>query len=633
MFGFWKKTVDYQKIQSFSDAIGAIKLFIWMQDFEKAHIALREIREKEKASFNTSLIEIRDTQEKTRLTNEFNRNNKIIEDLEYKVKVKEEEYKEKKAKETFTLKFKKIREELYQLGKTNRHQDALLLLGTFFEENKENLLVVKFYDEEKKKILKAIAIQRKKEESNLKKNAETEAMKLIWETIKGKEVSEEWNEENKTEKVWFDILAPFKRWKKLLETIKEWRKRRKLLDEVTQLIEVENQVNMEVAKNKLEKVHQWLIKELSMNNIEWYEFFGKILWADRITGDTFWFHDEKEKYNFFLWDATGHGVKAGLIVSLLSRLFSTHVAWNYLTKFVLEVNNWLKQELQSRNFITWIFFEITKTEIDHIRFVGMWHEPLFVYRDKTKTVEKYIPGWLAAWIRLIKDISFVKEKDIFMEANDILICYSDGIAEARNVEGTLFWVDGIEQTFKKIAPIEKNLGKIYNFLMDEVKIWRGWSKFEDDATIMLLRRDENKDVIKNQNNSYIQEVAKKEGIGKFGMRKFIGKTREEIEKELEIVRKQKELASVIKVLENLYYTWEILRLKQEAIRFIKAWFIDKKINYYLKKAIANENNYKIDQKEKKILAKYNVLEELFKKWDYDTVIKECNEIIAKNWTI
>jgi hypothetical protein len=56
-----------------------------------------------------------------------------------------------------------------------------------------------------------------------------------------------------------------------------------------------------------------------------------------------------------------------------------------------------------------------------------------------------------------------------------------------------------------------------------------------------------------------------------------------------------------------------LKLKQEAIRYIKADYIDKRINYYLKKAIDNEIKYRIEQKNSKIINKYNVLKELEKK--------------------
>jgi len=51
---------------------------------------------------------------------------------------------------------------------------------------------------------------------------------------------------------------------------------------------------------------------------------------------------------------------------------------------------------------------------------------------------------------------------------------------------------------------------------------------------------------------------------------------------------------------------------------------------YLKKAIAKENDYKVEQKNQKMENKYNVLIELYKKSDYRTVINEINEIIAKD---
>ena len=84
------------------------------------------------------------------------------------------------------------------------------------------------------------------------------------------------------------------------------------------------------------------------------------------------------------------------------------------------------------------------------------------------------------------------------------------------------------------------------------------------------------------------------------------------------------------MLSSLYYTGEFLKLKQEATRYIKEGFIHKKINYYLKKAIDNEEAYKIGQRNTKMENKYNVLLELYKKKDFNTVIQECNDIIAKD---
>lgn len=47
----------------------------------------------------------------------------------------------------------------------------------------------------------------------------------------------------------------------------------------------------------------WLIKELDNDNLLWYELYAKILWKDKISGDTFWFSEDDSAYKFFLWDA------------------------------------------------------------------------------------------------------------------------------------------------------------------------------------------------------------------------------------------------------------------------------------------------------------------------------------------
>ena len=167
-------------------------------------------------------------------------------------------------------------------------------------------------------------------------------------------------------------------------------------------------------------------------------------------------------------------------------------------------------------------------------------------------------------------------------------------------------------------------------LIQELTTFKWWTKFLDDASILLLKREKERDLIKKW-DILLKEIAEKEKLKKEEIKKLEWESRKEINKKLEEIRRQKETQRIIKVLWDLYYSWEILQLKQEAIRYIKEWYIDKKINNYLKKALENENKYKIEQKNIKMQNKYNVLMWLYKKWDYDTVIKEVEDIILKDW--
>lgn len=292
-------------------------------------------------------------------------------------------------------------------------------------------------------------------------------------------------------------------------------------------------------------------------------------------------------------------------------MFNKYVKSKRLDELTYEINNWLKQDLKSRNFITWIFFEIIKNQIWSINFVWMWHEPMLIYKTKTAKVEKIVAWWLAAWIRIMKDSQNVRVSHIELENDDILITYSDWILENKNEDGEFYWIERLKETFQKVASYSKDVNEIYEYIINDIKLFKQASKFDDDASILILKRNTEKDIQDNK-SKYLKDLSIKEWLEKKDIKRLIWKNKQEIKKELESIKKEKETKRVIKNLEALYYTWEILRLKQEAKRYISEGYIHKKINYYLKVAINKENEYKIEQKNNKIANKYNILKQLEK---------------------
>lgn len=634
MFSLFKnKEKNLEKVNWYKQAIKMIKFFMATYDWEKAKDAIEEIKEKELRWYN-ELIENLNTQDDELLIwKEKNRQNKIYEEkvqelnaLENKLEKLKINYEEQREKDRFKVRFTNIKKELNILIRKNKGEAAINLLNQFLDENKNKEIVIKFYNKEKKYILKNLKKFKKVEDDKLKQNAKLEAMKLIWENVN---LDNENSDENNKKNIWF-----FKKLKNKInfyKTFKEKLRKKKLLDEISLLIEEDSKVKNDIATQKLVNIHKWLIKEISQNNMIWYHFYGKILWADKISGDAFWFNEEKNKYNFFIWDATWHGIRAWFIITLLSRLFNESVNKS-LQELIYQVNNGLKQDLKSRNFITGIFFEIEKKNIHKIKYVGMGHEPMLIYKAKDRKIEKLIPGWLAAWIRIINNPEQIKVKEIDLDNWDIVLSFSDWIAEAKSEEWIFYWIDRLIKAFEQIASTWAPLNSIYEHILNDVKYFKWWSNFVDDVTLLLLKRDIERDII-DKNSEYLKELTLKWKISQRDVKKIVWKTKDHIEKEVEKIAKDKKIKSIIKSLETLYYTWEILKLKQEAIRFIKDWYIDAKINHYLKKAIENEEKYKIEQKSQRVRNKYNVLKELLKKWDYMTVIRETEDIIAKDWNI
>ena len=633
---FFKTKVVPKNIKEFDEAIKAINIYILLSEWNNAKQAIEEIEKKEQESLDLLLDKLRKDQSKesTKVKNELIKENSIkvkeINKIKGKLKIKEEKYIKNEEQERFKIKFKIIKDEIDILTWIKKNSQALNLLQKFLEDHKDKDIVIKFYNKEKKKILKNIEKEKVKYNETIKQNARNEALNLIWQTIKSSSSSSDEKSEKKVAKkgMFRFFIKKLNIYKKLKENIKN----KKLLDDINILIEENSKVKDDIAEKMLENIHKWLIKEITNDKLIWYELYWKILWADKISWDTFWLYDDDKKYVFFLWDATWHWIRAWLIVTLLSRLFNKFLKNSDLKSLVYSVNNWLKQDLQSRNFITWIFFEIERKQIWKVNYVWMWHEPMLIYRTKEKKVEKIIPGWLAAWIRIIKEKDSMKVGKIELGNEDILIVYSDWITDNKNINWDYYWIEKLQESIMKIAPFTRDVNKIYDHIINEIKTFRWWTSFSDDVSVLILKRNNAKDLQDNK-SEYLQNLTIKEWLKNNELKKLIWKNKEEIFAELEKIRKAKEIERIIKNLEKLYYTWEILKLKQEAIRYIKEDYIDKRINFYLKKAIDNEIKYRIEQKNSKIKNKYNVLKELESKWDYNTVISEIEEIIAKDWNV
>jgi len=574
-----------ESIKRYEDAVKSIKTLLLLSEWDKAKQVLGEIRDTEKTAFD-KLIKKLDTEwdtifsesEKKKQRKIYNKKESQISKLLFNVETQEKKHKDKIIAAKFKIRFKKIKSEIQLLTKTGKSPQALNILQSFLEDNKDNSTVIKFYNKERAKILKWLEIIKQQEAKKIKQNLQEEAFQLAWKTIKTEEyVSDKEKKEKKT------FIHELKEKLNFYKILKEKIKKKKLLDEVTLLIEENDATNKNIAESKMATIHKWLTKEIYTDQMFGFDLYWKILWADKISGDTFGFQDNKDKYSLFLGDATGHGIKAGLIVTLMTRLFNTFVARKSLTELAFEINNGLKQDLQSRNFITGILFQVDKEDTNNINYVWFGHEPMLVYRKQKREIEKIIPWWLAAWIRMIKNVEDIKEKQLTLSDGDMVLSFSDWVVEAKWMKWEFYWMDRLRKSFLVHAQLEKDSTSVYNKIIDDLITFRWGTAFVDDTTIMILRRDEEND-IQSRDSKYIKTLNEKQPLNKKDYNRLYWKSKKQIEEELKAIKKEKELQLIVANLKKHYQIWEFLTLKQEAVRHIKNWWVHKDINMYLRKS-------------------------------------------------
>mgnify|MGYP007121701321 FL=1 len=199
-------------------------------------------------------------------------------------------------------------------------------------------------------------------------------------------------------------------------------------------------------------------------------------------------------------------------------------------------------------------------------------------------------------------------------------------------DGKLYGIEKLEKIFLRSAQTGAGIKDIYDSIIEDLKLYRWGTSFSDDTSVLMFRRNHLKDLLTAESEE-IAKITAQEQLSRKEIRRLEWKNKKEMEEELLEIKKEKQINNIINILKGLYYTGEFLKLKQEATRYIKEGYIHKKINFYLRKSIDNEESYRIKQKNTKMENKYNVLVELYKKKDFNTVIQECNEIIAKDGNV
>lgn len=625
------------QVDNFKDVILKFNALLWLWMYDLLEKWISEIKQKE-----TNIIDLLKNEE-------FSRKKILKAEKEYNKKILLLDNIEKKI---FVLKNKQI-----QINKKKEMQS--LLKNTKLElENlvkKEDLYITKEYIEKKisdnnyrdlnivwflNKKLNEVSIKIRKNEllKNKKENSIEEVkglLKSIWENSNLDLVDIDSKIKNKQ---FIEIFNNIKKYLNKLYYFFDKRTHNRVLDELNSiLIDTKIELNENELDNKdlIEKYHFWMTKILSWTKINGYDFYWKVLWADKITGDTFVFHEKNDRYWFSIWDATWHWLRAWLIVSKFTKLFSDMVnSFDKLDIFSMELNNNLKSSLKSWNFLTCLLFEIEKKSPSNLKIIWMWHEPIYIYRKQKKIVEEYRFIWLAWWIRKITNLSSVKINDFHIDDWDILVSYTDWIIEAKSKFWEMYWLNRFKEKFLSISNQTWDLKKIYDFLITDLKTFSWKVNYDDDVTIILFSRNTKTDLVNDEEIlSIIKNSEYKINDWDINFKKIKWKTKESILEELNNIRLKRELNVVIQKLTELYKDWEILKLKEEAIKYIKQWYVSSKINNLLKKSIKMEELYKVNIRNKKLEIKYKTLVSLYNKGDYKTVIKDAYDVVLKNGNI
>lgn len=209
--------------------------------------------------------------------------------------------------------------------------------------------------------------------------------------------------------------------------------------------------------------------------------------AAEIGGDSFDFIQKENHTLIYIGDVTGHGVPAGLVMMMVDTLIDTFAdTQNQADQILIHTNKYLKHRINATMFMTMLMLR-WQHDTKKFYLAGAGHEHLvhFSAKENRAMIEK--TGGIA--LGMVPDISnIVKEREISFETEDILVAYSDGVTEAKNLRGELFGLERLRKITEYCGKSKMTVSKTFGLISDEFSNFTGQHVQEDDMTIIIMKQ-------------------------------------------------------------------------------------------------------------------------------------------------
>jgi serine phosphatase RsbU (regulator of sigma subunit) len=202
--------------------------------------------------------------------------------------------------------------------------------------------------------------------------------------------------------------------------------------------------------------------------------------ATEVGGDYYDFHvDNDDTLTIVIGDATGHGLKAGTMVTTAKSLFNTHAANPDIIKtfheFTRVIKN-MKMHLMS------MCLSLIKINGNKLTLSAAGMPPALLYRkSEDKVHELILKGMpLGAYEGFPYQL-----KETTLNPGDTLLLLSDGYPELFNKNMDMFGYDRVTDEFTKAAELEPE--EIIKELKNSGSDWIGGGDPDDDVTFVVIK--------------------------------------------------------------------------------------------------------------------------------------------------
>lgn len=220
-----------------------------------------------------------------------------------------------------------------------------------------------------------------------------------------------------------------------------------------------------------------------------YDVHGISL-PDRIVGGDFFDYlqtdGETDRLPIVIGDAASKGLRAAAqalyLVGGLRMAVSYHAK---ITTLMSRLNRLLNQAFSEEQFVSMFYVELFHDRNGLVLYANAGHNSPFVYHAHDGRMEMLEPTGQV--MGPFPDEKYVVE-NTYLHPDDILVMYTDGISEARDVGGEMYGEQRIADIVRTLA--DRTAEEICKGILDDVQKFARGSDETDDKTVVVVKRNE-----------------------------------------------------------------------------------------------------------------------------------------------
>lgn len=219
----------------------------------------------------------------------------------------------------------------------------------------------------------------------------------------------------------------------------------------------------------------------------YYDIYG-LSRPDRIVGGDFFdyiFGDEaRDRLSVVVGDAASKGFQAAAQALYVVGALRMGIAHQTKTAALMSgINKIVNRSFSEEQFVSLFYAELTDGQKGLMLYSNAGHNSPIVYHvsdDKTELLEP--TGQILGPFQNAR----YRVESTMLKKGDVAVLYTDGITEARRIDGLVYGEQRLIERVKQLAP--KSAQEICETLMRDVEAFSDGAEYSDDKTIVVIKR-------------------------------------------------------------------------------------------------------------------------------------------------